>query len=42
MLTEDNIFWPIPITLSAEDDIASGITIGDDVALVGVMSFMEL
>jgi sulfate adenylyltransferase len=34
MATADGLFWPIPITLSCHADIAGGIVIGDDVALV--------
>jgi sulfate adenylyltransferase len=29
----DNLFWPIPITLSAEQDLADSIEIGEEVAL---------
>src|SRR5687767_11128689 len=32
--TSSGLFWPIPITLSAEDDVASRIGVGADVALV--------
>jgi sulfate adenylyltransferase len=32
---ENGIFWPIPITLSAEKSLADSIRIGSDVALVG-------
>ncbi len=31
---EDGTFWPIPITLSATKEIADGINIGEEVALV--------
>ena len=31
--TDDGLFWPIPITLSTSEDTASGITIGQTVAL---------
>ena len=34
MKTADGLFWPIPITLSCQEDLAAGIVIGDDVALV--------
>jgi sulfate adenylyltransferase len=34
MKTADGLFWPIPITLSCESDLADGITVGDEVALV--------
>jgi sulfate adenylyltransferase len=34
MRTGEGIFWPIPITLSCEEDLASGIAIGDEIALV--------
>ncbi|NOZ21384.1 MAG: sulfate adenylyltransferase [Planctomycetes bacterium] len=30
----DGLFWPIPITLSAAEDVAGSINIGDEVALV--------
>jgi sulfate adenylyltransferase len=30
----DGLFWPIPITLSCEKDIADGIRIGEEVALL--------
>ncbi len=30
----DGLFWPIPITLSCEADLADGIAVGDEVALV--------
>jgi len=33
MPSKNNLFWPIPITLSAEQDIADSIKIGDEVAL---------
>lgn len=36
MKTADGLFWPIPITLSCQEDLAGGIAIGDDVALVDV------
>ncbi len=48
MKTADGLFWPIPITLSCHEDLAGGITIGDDVALVdeagtvfGILSVAE-
>ena len=34
MTTGDGTFWPIPITLSCTEDLAGGIGIGDEVALV--------
>jgi sulfate adenylyltransferase len=34
MVTSSGIFWPIPITLSCERDLADGINIGEEVALV--------
>jgi sulfate adenylyltransferase len=34
MKTADGLFWPIPITLSCEEDLASAIGVGEDVALV--------
>ncbi len=34
MKTSDGLFWPIPITLSCDRDLASGINAGEDVALV--------
>src|SRR5215475_8873287 len=34
MTLSDGLFWPIPITLSCETDIADGIRIGDEVALL--------
>jgi sulfate adenylyltransferase len=33
MRTSDGTFWPIPITLSAEPDVADSIAVGEDVAL---------
>jgi sulfate adenylyltransferase len=33
MPSMDNLFWPIPITLSAEQDLADSIEIGEEVAL---------
>lgn len=35
MQLADGIFWPIPITLSADEETAARIAIGSDVALVG-------
>lgn len=32
---ESGVFWPIPITLSTDEQVADGIAIGSDVALVG-------
>jgi sulfate adenylyltransferase len=34
MALSDGLFWPIPITLSCEQDIADGIRIGEEVALL--------
>ena len=34
MHTSAGLFWPMPITVSCRDDLAGGIGIGDDVALV--------
>lgn len=34
MKLKDGTFWPIPITLSADKDVADGIPIGSDVTLV--------
>jgi sulfate adenylyltransferase len=34
MRTEEGLFWPIPITLSTDEETAKSIAIGDDVALV--------
>ncbi|MCG8509668.1 MAG: sulfate adenylyltransferase [Rhodospirillales bacterium] len=34
MVTSDGLFWPIPITLSCSEDVAGGIAIGQEVALV--------
>jgi sulfate adenylyltransferase len=34
MAVGNGTFWPIPITLSCDEDVASGIAIGDEVALV--------
>ena len=33
MSSKNGVFWPIPITLSAEDDYAKSISVGDEVAL---------
>ncbi len=33
MQLTNGLFWPIPITLSASNDIADGITVGSDIAL---------
>jgi sulfate adenylyltransferase len=48
MVTSDGLFWPIPITLSAAQDIADSLNIGEEVALVndsgkifGVMEVRE-
>jgi sulfate adenylyltransferase len=35
MVMANNLFWPIPITLSTDQEIAGGIKEGDDIALVG-------
>ncbi len=34
MRLADGLFWPIPITLSCEADLADGIAVGEEVALV--------
>ena len=34
MALSNGLFWPIPITLSCTADVAGGINVGDDVALV--------
>jgi sulfate adenylyltransferase len=34
MKTAAGLFWPIPITLSCESDLAGGIAVGEEVALV--------
>ena len=34
MTTSSGLFWPIPITLSCDEDLASGIAIGDEIALI--------
>ena len=34
MKLDNGVFWPIPITLSAETDLAATISIGEEVALV--------
>jgi sulfate adenylyltransferase len=33
MPSMDNLFWPIPITLSAAEDLADSISVGEEVAL---------
>ena len=38
MVTKDGIFWPIPITLSCQEDLADSIGIGEEVALVDAAS----
>ncbi len=38
MMTGDGIFWPIPITLSCEEDLAGGIAIGEEIALIDGVS----
>ncbi len=35
MKTAAGLFWPIPITLSCDKDLAAGIGAGEDVALIG-------
>ncbi len=47
MKLSDGLFWPIPITLSAEKELADGIDIEDEVALVDgesgeIMGIMEV
>jgi sulfate adenylyltransferase len=34
MMTSTRLFWPIPITVSCDSDLAGGIRIGEDIALV--------
>ena len=34
MTTSSGLFWPIPITISCDEDLANGIGIGDEIALV--------
>ena len=34
MRLSDGLFWPIPITLSCEADLAAGFAVGEEVALV--------
>ncbi len=34
MKMTSGVFWPIPITLSADKDVADGIAIGSDIALI--------
>ena len=34
MVTSDGTFWPIPITVSCDDDLAGSIGIGEEIALV--------
>ena len=34
MVTSDGVFWPIPITLSCDEDLADGIRVGEEVALI--------
>jgi sulfate adenylyltransferase len=38
LLTAEGVLWPIPITLSAERDLAAGLAAGRDVALVDAES----
>jgi sulfate adenylyltransferase len=33
MASKNGLFWPIPITLSAEEDFAKSVAVGDEVAL---------
>ena len=33
MASKNGLFWPIPITLSAEEDFARSVAVGDEVAL---------
>ncbi len=47
MKLSDGLFWPIPVTLSAEKELADGIGIEDEVALVDgdtgeIMGIMEV
>ena len=35
MKLTNGLFWPIPITLSADKDVADGISLGDEIALGG-------
>ncbi len=49
MKCADGLFWPIPITLSCDQDTAAGLAIGDDVALAdeagtlfGVLTLSEM
>jgi sulfate adenylyltransferase len=34
MRLQNGIFWPIPITLSVAEDVAAGVAIGDEIALL--------
>jgi sulfate adenylyltransferase len=34
MMTGNGVFWPIPITLSCDEDLANSIATGDEIALV--------
>jgi len=34
LTTSSGLFWPIPITISCDEDLANGIGIGDEIALV--------
>ena len=34
MMLSNGVFWPVPITLSCDGDLADGLAIGEDVALV--------
>lgn len=47
MKLENGVFWPIPITLSTTTEIANGIALGEEVALVdgetgAVLALMEI
>ena len=38
MTTSTGLFWPIPITVSCDDELGSGIRVGEDIALVDGLS----
>ena len=47
MKLPDGLFWPIPVTLSADQELADGIDIGEEVALIDgesgeIMGIMEV
>ncbi|MCH7936742.1 MAG: sulfate adenylyltransferase [Proteobacteria bacterium] len=47
MKLADGLFWPIPVTLSADQELTDGIGIGDEVALIDgdsgeIMAVMEV